>query len=292
MSTPTSCCPCAHRFLHPRCRTSDLAPVRSDRDLSFVVRSKVPVHTFSRRTGMKPEGQQGRIHDVDFLIPEMASLYVGVRTRAPSETGWVCTRAFAAAVEAQRVRLGRRAMPGLQPARLRAVERGLRGHGRRARQADAPTLNACAFSPLGCVGTHGVYAFRPPTTRSRNRATTSIHSCRADPLLLVRLVTNSALPECPYDGIAVALLPVHRHILISVIHDTLGGRVSLTLLSARERLLRCHRMTNSPPPVQASGGLRVLWAGARAHLMEAGTPRSATKVRSNETRRGLRPVVS
>ena len=34
-------------------------------------------------------------------------------------------------------------------------------------------------------------------------------------------------PECPYEGVAVALRTTHRHILISVIHDTLGGRVSL-----------------------------------------------------------------
>ena len=43
----------------------------------------------------------------------------------------------------------------------------------------------------------------------------------------------------------------------SVIHDTRGRRVSPSLLGARQRLLRCRQMTNSPPRVQASGGLLV-----------------------------------
>ena len=44
------------------------------------------------------------------------------------------------------------------------------------------------------------------------------------------------------------------------------------LLRARQRLLRCRRMTNSPPPVQASGGLPLLWVVVRV-TRTAGTPR-------------------
>jgi len=49
----------------------------------------------------------------------------------------------------------------------------------------------------------------------------------------------------------------YRHTLATVIHDTLGRRVSPTLLRARQCLPRCRRMTNSPPRVQTLGGLLV-----------------------------------
>lgn len=63
----------------------------------------------------------------------------------------------------------------------------------------------------------------------------------------------------------MALQSTHRHILIPVILDTLGGRVSLLPSTARQRLLRCHRMINSPPLVQASGGL-LIFAGQSARV--------------------------
>ena len=63
--------------------------------------------------------------------------------------------------------------------------------------------------------------------------------------------------ECPYERLAVAPAGDIWEYTDLVIHDTRGRRVSPSLLRARQRLLRCRQMTNSPPWVQASGGLLV-----------------------------------
>lgn len=76
------------------------------------------------------------------------------------------------------------------------------------------------------------------------------------------------LPECPYERLAVAPAGDQWEYNGSVIHDTLGRRVSPSLFRARQRLLRCRQMTNSPPRVQASGGLLVS-GGHRALLTAA-----------------------
>jgi hypothetical protein len=63
--------------------------------------------------------------------------------------------------------------------------------------------------------------------------------------------------ECPYERLAVAPAGDIWEYTGLVIHDTRGRRASPSLLRARQRLLRCRQMTNSPPWVQASGGLLV-----------------------------------
>lgn len=63
--------------------------------------------------------------------------------------------------------------------------------------------------------------------------------------------------ECPYEHLVMAHAVDTKEYTAFVIHDTLGRRVSPSLLRARQRLLRCRQMTNSPPRVQVSGGLLV-----------------------------------
>jgi hypothetical protein len=76
------------------------------------------------------------------------------------------------------------------------------------------------------------------------------------------------LPECPYERVAVDPAGDPWEYTGCVIHDTRGRRVSPSLFRARQRLLRCRQMTNSPPLVQASGGLLVS-GGHRALLTAA-----------------------
>lgn len=73
---------------------------------------------------------------------------------------------------------------------------------------------------------------------------------------LSRQGRNLHPPECPHEHLAVAPAGDIWEYTDLVIHDTRGRRVSPSLLRARQRLLRCRQMTNSPLRVQASGGLR------------------------------------
>ena len=69
--------------------------------------------------------------------------------------------------------------------------------------------------------------------------------------------------ECPLDGVAVALPSAHRHILISVIHDTLGGRVSLHALNGPPAPSTLPPNDQQPAPGASLGRVARFWAGAR-----------------------------
>ena len=65
------------------------------------------------------------------------------------------------------------------------------------------------------------------------------------------------LREYPYERLTAAPAVDKWEYTDFVIDDTLGRRVTPSLLRARQRLLRCRQMSNSPPRVQTSGGLLV-----------------------------------
>lgn len=61
-------------------------------------------------------------------------------------------------------------------------------------------------------------------------------------------------------------LATYESRLVFVIHDTRGRRDSPSLLRARQRLLRCRQMTNSPPRCKPRAGCSFLGALAENRL--------------------------